>query len=127
MKKVIATHSSILPWRIPQTEETGGLVHGVVESGTTEHAHSYIKCYHFSYFLTVQFCGIKYFATNHYIVKHYALLCITFSWVLFFPCILFLVFNLHLFTVFSQGTSKSLSYEAQCTCNMYVGATIKNS
>ena len=37
----MATHSSILLWRIPQTEETGGLVHGIVESGTTEHTQLY--------------------------------------------------------------------------------------
>ena len=27
-----ATHSSILAWRIPWTEEPGGLVHGVTKS-----------------------------------------------------------------------------------------------
>ena len=32
----MATHSSILAWRIPWTEEPGGLVHGVTESETTE-------------------------------------------------------------------------------------------
>ena len=30
----MATHSSTLAWRIPQTEEPGGLVHGVTESET---------------------------------------------------------------------------------------------
>ena len=34
LEKEIATHSSILAWRIPETEELGGLhtVHGVAES-----------------------------------------------------------------------------------------------
>ena len=32
----MATHSSILAWRIPWTEEPGRLVHGVTESETTE-------------------------------------------------------------------------------------------
>ena len=32
----MATHSSMLAWRIPQTEEPGGLVHGVAKSQTTE-------------------------------------------------------------------------------------------
>ena len=30
----MATHSSILAWRIPWTEEPGGLVHGVAKSRT---------------------------------------------------------------------------------------------
>ena len=30
----MATHSSILAWRIPWTEEPGGLVHGVTKSQT---------------------------------------------------------------------------------------------
>ena len=40
----MATHSSILAWRIPWTEEPGGLVHGVTESETTEvtsHTHTH--------------------------------------------------------------------------------------
>ena len=38
LEKGMATHSSILTWRIPWTEEAGGaIVHGVVkESDTTE-------------------------------------------------------------------------------------------
>ena len=32
----MATHSSILAWRTPWTEEPGGLVHGVAESDLTE-------------------------------------------------------------------------------------------
>ena len=32
----MATHSSILAWRIPWTEEPGGLVHRVRESEMTE-------------------------------------------------------------------------------------------
>ena len=35
LEKGVATHSSILAWRIPWTEEPGGLqVHGVVNSLT---------------------------------------------------------------------------------------------
>ena len=30
----MATHSSILAWKIPWTEESGGTVHGVVKSHT---------------------------------------------------------------------------------------------
>ena len=37
LEKEIATHSSILAWEIPQTEEPGGAtVHKVSESDTTE-------------------------------------------------------------------------------------------
>jgi len=37
LEKGIATHSSILAWRIPGTEEPGGVtVHGVAESDMTE-------------------------------------------------------------------------------------------
>ena len=36
-----ATHSRILAWKIPWTEEFGRLVHGVAESDMTEHtAHT---------------------------------------------------------------------------------------
>ena len=34
LEKEMATHSSILAWRIPWTEEPGGLVHGVAKSQT---------------------------------------------------------------------------------------------
>ena len=34
LEKEMATHSSILAWRIPWTEELGGYVHGVTESRT---------------------------------------------------------------------------------------------
>ena len=36
LEKAMATHSSILPWRIPWTEKPGGLhtVQGVTKSGT---------------------------------------------------------------------------------------------
>ena len=34
----MATHSSIFAWRIPWTEEPGGLVHGVTELDTTYHS-----------------------------------------------------------------------------------------
>ena len=33
LKKEMATHSSILAWRIPWTEEPGRVVHGVVKVG----------------------------------------------------------------------------------------------
>ena len=37
----MATHSSILAWRIPWTEEPGGLQStGRTESGMTEHTHT---------------------------------------------------------------------------------------
>ena len=40
----MVAHSSILAWRIPWTEEPGGLVHGVTELDRTEelciHAHT---------------------------------------------------------------------------------------
>ena len=32
----MVTHSSILAWRIPRTEEPGRLVHGLAELDTTE-------------------------------------------------------------------------------------------
>ena len=34
LEKGMVTHSSILAWRIPQTEEPGGLVDGVTNSRT---------------------------------------------------------------------------------------------
>ena len=34
LEEGMATHSSILAWRIPWTEEPGGLVHGVEKSWT---------------------------------------------------------------------------------------------
>ena len=37
LEEGMATHSSILAWRIPWTEEPGGLqIHGDAESDTTE-------------------------------------------------------------------------------------------
>ena len=36
LEKGMATHSSILAWRIPWTEEPWATVHGVTESDTTE-------------------------------------------------------------------------------------------
>ena len=40
----MATHSSVLAWRIPWTEETGGCNHGVAKSWTqlTEHTHAVV-------------------------------------------------------------------------------------
>ena len=38
----MATHSSILAWKTPWTEEPGGLrPWGCIESDTTEHAHTH--------------------------------------------------------------------------------------
>ena len=34
LEKGMATHSNIFAWRIPWTEEPGGLVHGVAKSQT---------------------------------------------------------------------------------------------
>ena len=40
LEEGMATHSSILAWKIPWTEEPDGAVHGVAkESDMTEHAH----------------------------------------------------------------------------------------
>ena len=46
LEKEMATHSSILAWRIPWTEELGGLQStGRKESDTTERLHlRYFKC-----------------------------------------------------------------------------------
>ena len=38
LEEEMATHASILAWKIPWTEEPGGLVHGAAESDMTEHA-----------------------------------------------------------------------------------------
>ena len=46
LEKGMATHPSILAWRIPWTEEPGGLLFGVAESDMTEqlaHARSVIS------------------------------------------------------------------------------------
>ena len=41
LEKEMATHSSILAWRIPWTEEPGGLVHGVAKSRSRACTHMY--------------------------------------------------------------------------------------
>ena len=43
LEKEMATHSSILAWEIPWTEEPGGLVHGVTKSqiGLSTHTHTH--------------------------------------------------------------------------------------
>ena len=44
LEKEMATHSSILAWRIPWTEELGGLQSmGHKESGTTERLHFHFR------------------------------------------------------------------------------------
>ena len=44
LEEEMATHSSILAWRIPRTVESGGAtVHGVAESDMTEHTHTHIR------------------------------------------------------------------------------------
>ena len=40
LEEEMATHSSILPWKIPWTEKLGGLQWGCKESDMTEHAPS---------------------------------------------------------------------------------------
>ena len=47
--KEMATHSSILAWRIPWTEEPGGLAHVVAKSQThlATNAHFHLGCFHF--------------------------------------------------------------------------------
>ena len=43
LEKEVATHSGILAWRIPWTEEPGGLQSmGSQRVGTTEHTHTHI-------------------------------------------------------------------------------------
>ena len=37
LEKDMATHCSVLAWRIPWTEEPVAIVHGVTESDATEH------------------------------------------------------------------------------------------
>ena len=45
LKKEMATHSSILAWRIPWTEELGGLQStGRKESDTIERLHFHFHC-----------------------------------------------------------------------------------
>jgi len=45
LEKEMATHSSILAWRIPWTEELGGLQSmGRKESDTTERLHYHFLC-----------------------------------------------------------------------------------
>ena len=43
LEREMATHSSILAWRIPWTEEPGGLhtVHGIAELDLTEQCRDY--------------------------------------------------------------------------------------
>ena len=42
LEEEMATHSSILAWKIPQTEEPGGPQSlGLQELDTTEHAHAH--------------------------------------------------------------------------------------
>ena len=56
LEKEMATHSSTLPWRIPWTEELGGLQSaGHKESETTERLHFH---YHFPRFHTVFHCSV---------------------------------------------------------------------
>ena len=42
LEKEMATHSSILAWRISWTEEPGGL-HGIAESDTTEQVTNFVS------------------------------------------------------------------------------------
>ena len=45
LEKEMATHTSILAWKIPRTEESGSLVHGVTESDMTGHAAMHCNNY----------------------------------------------------------------------------------
>ena len=40
LKEEMATQSSILAWKIPWTEEAGGLVHEIAKSQTWQHART---------------------------------------------------------------------------------------
>ena len=40
----MATHSSILAWEIPWTEEPGGLQSMRLQSDTTKHTHAFFSC-----------------------------------------------------------------------------------
>ena len=55
LEKGMATHSSVLAWRIPWTEEPGGLqaVHGIAELDMTEVTEHALNCY-FSYCINVK-------------------------------------------------------------------------
>ena len=56
----MATHSSILAWRIPWTEELGGLQSGHKESDTTERLH-----FHFHTCIT----GIQLYLYAVYVIQ----------------------------------------------------------
>ena len=59
MGKEVATHSSILPWKIPWTDEPGRLQSmEFKESDTTEHActHRLINCNNLSMCIYVDVC-----------------------------------------------------------------------
>ena len=54
LEKEMATHSSILAWRIPRTEEPGGLVQGVARVGhdlATKLPPPPLKTYHLLFIL----------------------------------------------------------------------------
>ena len=64
------THSSILAWRIPRTQEPGSMGHRVAESDmaeVTQYAHTHIQIYVYMYirlcFITVWYCTIVYSAS----------------------------------------------------------------
>ena len=63
LEKEVATHSGILAWRIPWTEEPGGLqCMGSQRVGTTEHTHTHITQHLSSQpFLSVTFSNVKVF------------------------------------------------------------------
>ena len=43
LEEEMATHYSVLSWRIPWTEETGGCNHGIAELDTTDWAHTHTE------------------------------------------------------------------------------------
>ena len=45
MEEEMATHSSVLPWRITWTEELCGLQSTVAQSDATEHTRTHTACF----------------------------------------------------------------------------------
>ena len=61
LEKGVATHSSILAWGIPWTDEPQATVHGITELDTTEqlkhtHTHTHIYIYFFPTFSVKYIC-----------------------------------------------------------------------
>ena len=56
MEKEVATHSSILAWRIPLTEEPGGLQ----SMGSQRVGHDWVTDFHFYFSITKHWKQCKY-------------------------------------------------------------------